>query len=41
MMSAKDMYEKLKDKGFQKIGDNKVTGEDFEEWIRDRLSKSL
>ena len=40
-MSAKDMYEKLKDKGFQKISDNKVTGEGFDEWIRDRLNKSL
>ena len=39
VVTAKEMYERLKSRGFKKINDNRVTGEEYENWVRERFVK--
>ena len=41
MYTSKEIYKKLKEKGFSKMSDKVVTGEEYEEWKNERFKKEV
>lgn len=41
MYTFKEMYKILKEKGFSKISDNAITGEEYGKWRNERFKKEV